>query len=95
MLSLNSYDSKVTIVGAIKSTFQNGTENYKVFFSGPYTPRYGEVAGCVAGYEDCDKETFEAISKKTYPFTCTGCIFYDDKRAQYKLAGVRLTEVKA
>lgn len=95
MLSLNALHSKVTIVGAIKSTFQNGAENYKIFFSGPYTPRYGEVAGCVAGYEDCDKATFEAVSKRHFPFVCTGCVFYDDKRALYKLAGVDLTEVKA
>ena len=95
MLTLNALHGKITIVGAIKSTFQNGQESYKIFFSGPFTPRYGEVVGSVAGYEDCDKETYEAINKKHYPFVCLGCIFYDDKRQLYKLAGVDLTEVNS
>lgn len=95
MLSLNSYDSNITIVGAIKSTFQNGSENYKIFFSGAYTPRYGECVGSVAGYEDCDKDLYEAIIKKKFPYVVKGCVFYDDKRQMYKLAGVNLAEVKA
>lgn len=95
MLTKNSLYGRITIVGTIKNTYQNGTEKYQVFFSGPFTPRYGECVGNVAGYEDCDKETFDDLSKHKFPYVCTGCIFYDDKRQLYKLAGVDLAEVKS
>lgn len=95
MLTSNSLYNKVTIVGVLKNTYSNGQEKYVVFFSGPFSPRYGECTGNVAGYEDCDKETYDILMKRKFPYVCTGCVFYDEKHQAYKLAGADLAEVKS
>lgn len=93
MLSLKSRGF-VTIHGTIKNTFQNGTERYLVAFSGPFTPRYGECVGNVAGVNDCDVDVFEYLSKKTFPFSCYGVVIQNAKNNMFELADLDLTEVK-
>lgn len=88
MLTLKSVDDVIIVDGLIYSKFENN-ERYQVCFHGPFTPRYGEILGSVAGFCDCDKNLYDLLSTKKFPYQCTGVIIQNAKTKTFELADLR------